>query len=174
MTLFLWNIHQCLVQLKLLQFLVSSQSIHQWFLITYYSSHDSSLKKVPHKCTYCQKAMTWIKCDCETWDIFFCSDRFYGSVVKRHDQIFLWVEYIVTILYIPFENMEMFLCQLKRNLWIYKIYIFFFMKSWNQFSNTFIKNESKTAYFSLFLELCLVNTLKYKNIICHKLELIII
>ena len=53
--------------------------------------------------------------------------------------------------------------------------VWFFQKSWNLFSNTFIKNESKTAYFSLFTELFLVNTSKYKKkksiYICHNLNL---
>jgi len=39
--------------------------------------------------------------------------------------------------------------------------IFFFLQSWNLFSNSFIKRESMTAYSLLFIGMCLASVSKY-------------
>lgn len=45
----------------------------QRFWMKFYSSCALSLKTVVHRCTYCQKVMAWIRCDCEGRDI--CGKR---------------------------------------------------------------------------------------------------
>jgi len=50
--------HQYLFWCQWLQFLVSSQSVHQRFLIKFYSSCASSLKVAVHNHAYCLKVMT--------------------------------------------------------------------------------------------------------------------
>ena len=52
------------------------------------SSCTSSLKRVVHKCTYCQKVVARIKRDCEVMDVSLWQERDYESLVRRHDQVF--------------------------------------------------------------------------------------
>jgi len=87
-TSFSWNKHISLVWWQRLQLSVSSQGVHDRFLMKFHFSCASSLKTFVHKCTYCQKAVTWMRCNCEVWAISLSQDRAYRSLVKRRDQIF--------------------------------------------------------------------------------------
>jgi len=128
------------------------------------SSFASFLKTFVHKCTYCQKVMMWIRIDCEVRDIFLRQNRSYKSIVKRHDHFFLWLEYLITTQYIPFENLQEIYVKCANILnkrWIFK-------QSWNIFSNLFIRMEQYAAYFLLFTGQWLANISK-----CTKLFAII-
>lgn len=98
LTLFLWKKHIGLIQWHWLQVLASSQCTLQRFFIKFYSFFAFSLTTVVHKCVSCQKVMTWLRCDCEVRDDFLLQKS--GNETRSD----LWVEYLIAILYIPFEK----------------------------------------------------------------------
>lgn len=162
--------------IEVVQFLARSQDACQGFFIKYYSYCHSSLRTAAHKCRYCQKAMTWMRCDCEAQDIFLWKERSHRNLVKRHDQIYLWVEGLLEALYIPLENVRaMYLCHLKMESpkWFFFCLFLFFQKPWNIFSSSFIRTEN-TATWSLLFTGLFSQHIKVKNeIICHNLSLLL-
>ena len=163
-SLFLWNKHIGLVQWQWLQLLVSSQGVCQRLLMEFYSC-SSFLRIFVHKCTYCQKAMTWIRHDCEVRNVFLWYDwsyksrgivrflmwmsdcKFTHSIWKHVDDVFMLTENGVA--------------NIPQIRWLY-------WQSWNLFSNSFIGKKARLQIFLLFSGLCLANESKY-TVICHKL-----
>ena len=81
-----------LVWWQWLQSWLSSQSVCQRFLMKFYSSCASSLRKVVHKRMYCQKVVTWISPDYGGRDISHLYNMAYKSPVERDMTRFLsWV-----------------------------------------------------------------------------------
>ena len=116
-TLFLWNECISLVQRQWLQLLVSSQCARQRFLMNFYSSCPTSMQIFVHKCMYCQKAMTWIKCDCKVRNVFLWYDWTYKTKEMWSD---FSVECLFATLYIPLKYITWeFSYQLKIELQIY-------------------------------------------------------
>ena len=141
--------HKCQFQWKWLKFLVSSQGVHQRFLMKYYSSCALSLTIIVHKCTYTQKIMMWIRHHCKASDISFWHARSCKSLVKRHDQFFFfsnWISDCNSIQSIWKLTSKVFIW-LKMESKINQKIDFFFQKSWNILSNCFIKMESNSAWF---------------------------
>jgi len=87
LTLIFWNWCISLVWWMWLQFLVSSQGVHQRFLMMFYSSRASSLKTCSQMCVLPKgdDMNTWIWCDCEARDVFLWKEGAYRSLVERHD-----------------------------------------------------------------------------------------
>jgi len=83
------------------------------------------------------------------------------------------VEYLIATLCISFENLQvMYLCQLEKESQINQKKLGFFLQSWNLFSNSRIKMESKAAYFLLFTvtvfsECMKIHKLIYRNLSRH-------
>ena len=99
------------------------QGFHRRLLMKFSSSCASALKIVVHKCTYCQKTMTGIRRVCEARGIFLWEEKYYKSLLERHD---FWVEYLIATLCIAFEKLQAtYLCQLEMELQISQILIFF-------------------------------------------------
>jgi len=109
--------------------------------------------------------------------IFLQQDRFYRSLVKRHDQIFLWVECLIATLYIPFENSQvMYLCQHKMESWIYpKMMIF--SEILKPILKLLYQNGKQGCIFFTVRGVCLANVSKwikfYVTWACHNLSFIL-
>ena len=96
---------------------------------------------------------------------YFSLLRLSYKSLERHDQHFLCVECLIAALYILFENLQvLYSCWLKMELRIYKTIGDIFWKSWNLFSNSFIRMKSKAASFLLFTDLCLANASKHMTL----------
>jgi len=87
------------------------------FLMKFYSSFTSSSAMAVNKCMYCQKVMTWIRCDCEGRSVFLSRDGAYKSKGTWSD---FWVECLIAALCTPFENWQVTCsCRPKMELQIY-------------------------------------------------------
>lgn len=91
--------------------------------------------------------------------IFFSDKKGHVIVWYRHDQIFLWIECMIAILQIQCDKSanNIFMSNGVTNI---QNKMIFFFKSWNLFSNFYIKMGSSAADFSLFTGLSLANVSK--------------
>ena len=130
----------------------------QRFSMTFYSLCASSWRAVVHRCTYCQKAVTWRR-QIVSRAVFLSAKICFREVWYRDIIIFLsWLSgcnlkhCIWKVAGNLFMSTENGISNTWKNWWV----VFgFFLKSWKQFSNCFIKTESMAAYFLLFTGLCL-------------------